>query len=110
MQWFWNLHGKTCTDFCNKSYPTIYLLLKGQLIHYDESQSISSCWKACQIEEECQWFSHDFANDFCFLFKNCPEIDYNSEVVTGQRDCDYDVVKSKFCFPCFPLLDSIHKR
>ena len=65
------------------------------LIHYGDSQSTSSCWKTCQNEESCQWFTHDFANNLCFLFKNCPEIDYNLEVVSGQRDCDYEVVRSK---------------
>ena len=60
-------------------------------MHLTASEDKVGCWSKCKSREDCSWFSYAATlGKTCILFKDCPEIESNSQFVTGQMECEYD--------------------
>ena len=53
-----------------------------------------NCLSVCQSNPNCQWFSFDTSDNFCFLMSDCDEIDEScASCTSGQRNCEDEAVE-----------------
>ena len=75
--------GKTVTcreaGMCNAEYFTIQIVI-----------DMNECIRLCHKSILGKWSTYNPANNYCWLFQDCPEIDTSicQNCVTNQKECD----------------------
>ena len=71
----------TCREagMCNAEYFTIQVVT-----------DMNECILLCHKSNLCKWSTYNSANNYCWLFQDCPEIDTSicQNCVTNQKECD----------------------